>query len=71
MHKNVPYYNPCFILLVVVTLVVIIIKESEGSSDEEDTRDMEGKMYTDAGMEVIFFSFHLDVHGSTLQLNVI
>lgn len=47
-------------------------EESEGSSDEEDTRDMEGKMHTAAGMEVIFLiTFHScsSQHGA-VQLHV-
>ena len=46
-----------FVIIVIVTVSVVHCyndEESEGSSDDEDTRDMEGRTFTEAGMEVKF-----------------
>lgn len=48
-----------FVIIVIVTVSVVHYyyndEESEGSSDDdEDTRDMEGRTFTEAGMEVKF-----------------
>ncbi len=67
--KNLDIFISCMQIFVienkiffdVIHVILIWCEESEGSSDEEDTRDMEGKIFTPEGMEVIFLLLFLDV----------
>lgn len=49
METGMTYYILC---LYPTNPILIFVTESEGSSDEEDTREMEGRTTTKAGTEI-------------------